>query len=179
MNLWTVACQVNLSIGLSRQDYWGVSPCSLPGCCPNPGIEPGAYCIFCIKGRFFTSEPQGKPLNKYFRKTAFNIGLGIECIWTQVLSISFVNYNFGKVEVILQFTMFLSTMREFLNHVYRVSSVLGQTMFVKLLEVYTAHIKLSVYRYCWFSQYGKIILKTDILVCLFKKLILVQWITHG
>ena len=37
---WTVACQAPLSIGLSRQEYWGGLPCPPPGDLPNPGIEP-------------------------------------------------------------------------------------------------------------------------------------------
>ena len=39
--LWTIACQVPLSIGCSRQEYWSGLPCPLPGDLPNPGIKPG------------------------------------------------------------------------------------------------------------------------------------------
>ena len=37
---WTVACQVPLSMGFSRQEYWGGLPFPSPGDHPNPGIEP-------------------------------------------------------------------------------------------------------------------------------------------
>ena len=37
---WTVA--VNLSMGLSRQEYWSGLPFPSPGDLPNPGIEPGS-----------------------------------------------------------------------------------------------------------------------------------------
>ena len=37
---WTVACQVLLSIGFSRQEYWSGLPCSSPGDLPNPRTEP-------------------------------------------------------------------------------------------------------------------------------------------
>ena len=36
----TVACQVPLPMGLSRQEYWSGLPCPPPGDLPNPGIEP-------------------------------------------------------------------------------------------------------------------------------------------
>ena len=37
---WTVAYQARLSMGFSRQEYWGGLPCPPPGDLPNPGIEP-------------------------------------------------------------------------------------------------------------------------------------------
>ena len=36
---WTVARQVPLSIGFSRQEYWSLLPCPPPGDLPNPGIS--------------------------------------------------------------------------------------------------------------------------------------------
>ena len=36
----TVAHQVSLSMGFSRQEYWSGLPSSPPGALPNPGIEP-------------------------------------------------------------------------------------------------------------------------------------------
>ena len=37
---WTVACQVPLSVGFSRQEFWSGLPLSSPGNVPNPGIKP-------------------------------------------------------------------------------------------------------------------------------------------
>ena len=37
---WTVACQVLLSMGLSRQEYWSGLPCPSPGDLSNPRIKP-------------------------------------------------------------------------------------------------------------------------------------------
>ena len=37
---WTVACQTSLSMGFSRQEYWGGLPFPSPGELPGPGIEP-------------------------------------------------------------------------------------------------------------------------------------------
>ena len=39
---WTVACQVPLSMGFSRQEYWSGLPFSSPGDLPDPGIKPGS-----------------------------------------------------------------------------------------------------------------------------------------
>ena len=36
---WTVACQVSLSMGFSRQEYWSGLPFPSPGDLPDPGIE--------------------------------------------------------------------------------------------------------------------------------------------
>ena len=37
---WTVARQVPLSMGFSRQEYWSRLPFPSPGDLPDPGIEP-------------------------------------------------------------------------------------------------------------------------------------------
>ena len=39
---WTIAYQVLLSKGFSRQEYWRGWPFPSPGNLPNPGIEPGS-----------------------------------------------------------------------------------------------------------------------------------------
>ena len=39
VTLWSVAHQTPLSMGFSRQEYWGGLPCSPPGDLPNPGIK--------------------------------------------------------------------------------------------------------------------------------------------
>ena len=36
---WAVACLAPLSMGLSRQEYWGGLPCPPPGDLPDPGIK--------------------------------------------------------------------------------------------------------------------------------------------
>ena len=39
VTLWTVACQIPLSMGFSKQEYWSGWPCPSPGDLPNPGNE--------------------------------------------------------------------------------------------------------------------------------------------
>ena len=55
---WTVAHQAPLSMGFPRQEYWSGLPFPPPGNLPNPGIEPVSL---ALAGRFFTTEPPGKP----------------------------------------------------------------------------------------------------------------------
>ena len=49
-NPWTVALQAPLSMGFSRQEYWGWLPFPSPGDLPNPEIEPGSP---ALASRFF------------------------------------------------------------------------------------------------------------------------------
>ena len=51
---WTVARQVPLSMGFSRQGYWSRLPFPSPGDLPNPGIEPESP---ALAGGFFITEP--------------------------------------------------------------------------------------------------------------------------
>ena len=55
---WTVARQVPLSMGFSRQEYWNGLPFPPPEDLPNPGTEPSSP---ALAGGFFTAEPPGKP----------------------------------------------------------------------------------------------------------------------
>ena len=54
---WTVACQIPLSMGFSRQEYWSELPFPSPGDLPNPGIEPRS----ALQADPSPSEPPGKP----------------------------------------------------------------------------------------------------------------------
>ena len=60
---WTVSCQASLSMGFSRQEYWGGLPFPSPGDLPNPGIKPGSPGSPALVGRIFTTESQGKTSN--------------------------------------------------------------------------------------------------------------------
>ena len=56
-----VVCQAPLSIGFSQQEYQNGLPFSPSGDLPDPGIEPVPS---ALAGRFFTTEPPGKPHQK-------------------------------------------------------------------------------------------------------------------
>ena len=55
--LWTVAHQVPLSVGFSRQEYWSGLPFPSPGDLSDPGIEPWSP---ALQADTLTSEPPGK-----------------------------------------------------------------------------------------------------------------------
>ena len=57
---WTAACQVPLSMGFSRQEYWSGLPCPPPGDLPNPGIESRSP---TLQADSLLTEPSGKPKN--------------------------------------------------------------------------------------------------------------------
>ena len=52
---WTIAHQVPLSMGFSRQEYWSQLPFLSPGYLPNPGIEPMSLASPALAGSFFTT----------------------------------------------------------------------------------------------------------------------------
>ena len=60
VTLWTVACQVPLSMSFSKQGYWSGLPFPSPGNLPDSGIELVSY-NSCIAGRSLTLGHQGKP----------------------------------------------------------------------------------------------------------------------
>ena len=53
---WTVAHQAPLSLGFSRQGYWGELPCPPLGRLPDPAIEPGSLMSPALAGGFFTTS---------------------------------------------------------------------------------------------------------------------------
>ena len=58
---WTVAHQALLSMGFSRQEYCRGLPFPPPGGLPNPRTEPVSPVSPALAGRFFMTEPPGKP----------------------------------------------------------------------------------------------------------------------
>ena len=63
-----VACQVPLSMGFSRQEYWSGLPFPSPGDLPDPGIEPRSP---ALKADSLATEQQGKPLVYIFTQVKF------------------------------------------------------------------------------------------------------------
>ena len=53
---WTVARQVPLSMGFSKQKYWSGLPFPPPRDLPNPGIKPTSLASPALAGRFFTTS---------------------------------------------------------------------------------------------------------------------------
>ena len=55
-NLWVVAHQAPLSMGVSRQEYWSRLSHPPPGDLPNPGIKLASLMSPALAGRFFTTR---------------------------------------------------------------------------------------------------------------------------
>ena len=53
---WTVACQVPLPMGFSRQEFWSGLPFPSPGDLPDPGIEPASLASSALADVFFTTS---------------------------------------------------------------------------------------------------------------------------
>ena len=57
---WTVAPQIPLFMGFSRQEYWSRFPCPSPGGLPDPGIKPMSLLSPTMGGQFFTTSATWK-----------------------------------------------------------------------------------------------------------------------
>ena len=88
---WTIAHQVPLSMGLLRQEYWSGLPFPSPGDLPHSRTV-SRTCVFCISGRFFTTEAPGKSVflvlapglffHKKRRRNPLSLW-GWDSLWTQ------------------------------------------------------------------------------------------------
>ena len=58
---WTVAHQVPLFMGFSRQEYWTGLAYLSPGYFPDSGIEPASLTSPALAGVIFTASAPGKP----------------------------------------------------------------------------------------------------------------------
>ena len=67
--LWTVAHQVLLSMGFSRQEYWSGLPFPIPGELLDPGIKPVSPWIPAFQADYLPAEP----INWVMKTTLFTI----------------------------------------------------------------------------------------------------------
>ena len=79
VTLWTVAWQVPLSMGFSRQEYWSGLPCLSLGDLPDPGIKPMSLMSPPLAGRFLPLVPPGKPMHVYTHTKRYMTTLN--CLW--------------------------------------------------------------------------------------------------
>ena len=59
---WALARLAPLSMEFPRQEYWSGLPFPTPGDLLYPWIEPLSPVSPTLAGRFFTTEPPGKPI---------------------------------------------------------------------------------------------------------------------
>jgi len=64
-------------MGFSKQEYYSGLPFPPPGDLPDPGIEPESLASPTLAGRFFTTKPPRKPLQK-LQAVLYYQGLGFE-----------------------------------------------------------------------------------------------------
>ena len=69
MTTWTLACQAPLTMEFSRQEYWSGYSFPSPGIKLDLGIKPMSLMSPALTGRFFTTEPPGRPSNVYLLKS--------------------------------------------------------------------------------------------------------------
>ena len=62
MTLWNIAHQTSLSTEFPRQEYQSGLPFPSPENLPHPGIKPTSP---ALAGRFFTTQPHGKSINRH------------------------------------------------------------------------------------------------------------------
>ena len=66
-NLRDCSPQGSSVCGILWAKYWSWLPCPPPGDLPDPGIKPTSLMSPALAGRFFTTEPSGKPLLAHSR----------------------------------------------------------------------------------------------------------------
>ena len=71
--LWTVACQVPLSMGISRTEYWSGLPWPPPGDFPHPGIEPASPAAPALQAVSLPLSHGGSPNHLFlcYRNTCY------------------------------------------------------------------------------------------------------------
>ena len=74
---WTIAHQVPLSVGFSRQEYWSGLPFPSLGDFPDPGIEPGSP---ALQVESVPSEPPGNLRGKNGAKGKGGLHPGGPCL---------------------------------------------------------------------------------------------------
>ena len=97
---WTVTHQAPLSMGFPKQEYQSGLPFPSPGYLSEPGIEAKSP---ALAGRFFTTEPPGKPLHwslgKYKWKSQSYTNYQISIRITQNMTIPNAGKDMEKPEL--------------------------------------------------------------------------------
>ena len=90
MTPWTVAHQVPLSMGFSKQKYWSGFPFPSPGDLPNPGTKPRSLTSPALAGGFFMTSATWKSVDyaQTFSNVLPIIPLTFKLIDTMIMSLT-------------------------------------------------------------------------------------------
>ena len=84
-------------MGFPRHEYWSGLPFHPPGDLPDPGIKPASPVSLALAGRFFATEPPGKPKHiTWIPLNTFNHLLASCPLWKQPETHSFGPQPFYK-----------------------------------------------------------------------------------
>ena len=84
-----MACQVPLSMGFSRQEYWRGLPCPYPGDLPDSGIEPGSLNVSYIGKQVFITSAEKPIIIVTFFFIIYVIYLGLHRIFASCCARAF------------------------------------------------------------------------------------------
>ena len=102
---WTVAHQVLLSMGFSRQEYWSGLSCLPPGNLHDSGIEPVSLIYTAMAGGFFTTRATWEArVSHTWVQMHFELSLEANYMWSRAIGsnliqcfLSLLVYKFAKV----------------------------------------------------------------------------------
>ena len=82
-------------MGFSRKEYWSGLPFAFPGHLPNLGIEPVSP---ALAGRFFTTEPPGKP-KMIYPSTSIQVNGPVHSIYPLGISVKALGQNIVSITI--------------------------------------------------------------------------------
>ena len=96
---WTVAHEAPLSVALSWQEYCSGLPFPPPGDLPDPGFKPTTLVSPALAGRFFITEPPGKPNKCHSVSSSSHIIFIVSFVYSQMFLFlkKKISYLFLKV----------------------------------------------------------------------------------
>ena len=147
---WTVAHQVPLSTGFPRQEYWSRLVFTSPGDLPDPGIKPESP---ALAGRFFTTEPPGKPQAPLERRIKTRIH--------SFVKLEMVNWNLSRQIITVNISCFHAANPDLVFH--------GLPWF---LTLFLMSFSFYIYLFIWLCQ-ALVIARGIFLVAAYKVLVAV------
>ena len=103
--IWTIVCQVPLSMEFSRQEYWNGFPCPPPGDLPNPGIEPMSPVSSALVGFFTTISTWEAPVYIYTHKYIYIYRIYLPCTHIYIYIYIYIDFLMSLLIIALKRTI--------------------------------------------------------------------------